>query len=149
MGHRPLSGQSDRRGLAVAVATFALIASWLARWPFRSRHHYEWDSAQYAMGVVDFDIYAHRPHPPGYPVWIALLKLLHVFVDDLVLVQVIVANAVSAIAALVFYGFARRELHSNGLALVATVMVFWSPPAIADTAFATITCTSTRSSTKT
>jgi len=130
VGHRPLSGQSDRRGLAVAVATFALIASWLARWPFRSRHHYEWDSAQYAMGVVDFDIYAHRPHPPGYPVWIALLKLLHVFVDDLVLVQVIVANAVSAIAALVFHGFARRELHSNGLALVATVMVFWSPPAI-------------------
>ena len=30
----------------------------------------EWDSVQFAMGVHDFDLWRHRPHPPGYPLYI-------------------------------------------------------------------------------
>jgi hypothetical protein len=33
------------------------------------------DSVNFAMGVRDFDVAQHRPHPPGYPVYIALGKL--------------------------------------------------------------------------
>jgi len=32
------------------------------------------DSVNFALGVRDFDPAAHRPHPPGYPVYIALGK---------------------------------------------------------------------------
>jgi hypothetical protein len=32
------------------------------------------DSVNFAMGVESFDVAAHRPHPPGYPVYIALAK---------------------------------------------------------------------------
>jgi hypothetical protein len=33
------------------------------------------DSVNFAMGVEHFDVASHRPHPPGYPVYIALGKL--------------------------------------------------------------------------
>jgi hypothetical protein len=33
------------------------------------------DSINFAMGVRDFDVAHHQPHPPGYPVFIALGKL--------------------------------------------------------------------------
>lgn len=32
------------------------------------------DSVNFAMGVRDFDVARHQPHPPGYPVFIALGK---------------------------------------------------------------------------
>ena len=30
------------------------------------------DSINLALGVESFDVASHRPHPPGYPVFIAL-----------------------------------------------------------------------------
>ena len=33
------------------------------------------DSINFAMGVRDFDVAHHQPHPPGYPLFIALGKL--------------------------------------------------------------------------
>src|SRR4030095_14451790 len=33
------------------------------------------DSINLALGVESFDVAAHRPHPPGYPVFIAMAKL--------------------------------------------------------------------------
>ncbi len=32
------------------------------------------DSINFALGVADFDVAKHQPHPPGYPVFIALSK---------------------------------------------------------------------------
>jgi hypothetical protein len=32
------------------------------------------DSVNFALGVRDFDVARHQPHPPGYPVYIALAK---------------------------------------------------------------------------
>ena len=33
------------------------------------------DAVNFAMGVQDFDVTEHRPHPPGYPIYILLGKL--------------------------------------------------------------------------
>jgi MFS family permease len=35
------------------------------------------DSMNFALGIRDFDPAKHQPHPPGYPVFIALGKLAH------------------------------------------------------------------------
>ena len=32
------------------------------------------DSINLALGVESFDVASHRPHPPGYPIYIALAK---------------------------------------------------------------------------
>jgi hypothetical protein len=40
------------------------------------------DSVQFALGVERYDLAAHHPHPPGYPLYIGLLKLLAAFGVD-------------------------------------------------------------------
>ena len=32
------------------------------------------DSINFALGVADFDVAKHQPHPPGYPVFIGVSK---------------------------------------------------------------------------
>lgn len=43
---------------------------------------WEQDEAMMASGVVDFAIARHTPHPPGFPGWIALGRLLRVAVPE-------------------------------------------------------------------
>ena len=43
--------------------------------PFLAPSLEDIDSVNFALGVRDFDVAEHRPHPPGYPVYIALGKV--------------------------------------------------------------------------
>ncbi|MEQ1757753.1 MAG: hypothetical protein ABL986_05500 [Vicinamibacterales bacterium] len=52
--------------LGVAVAYFLLHLPFLAASPE------DIDSINFALGLHQFDILLHQPHPPGYPVYIAL-----------------------------------------------------------------------------
>ncbi len=56
---------------AAAVLALAFV---LAHVPFVPSSLEDIDSVNFALGVRDFDIAHHRPHPPGYPVYIALAK---------------------------------------------------------------------------
>jgi Dolichyl-phosphate-mannose-protein mannosyltransferase len=48
----------------IFAATFALY--FLSRSPGLD----EWDSVQFAMGIREFNLWKHQPHPPGYPLYI-------------------------------------------------------------------------------
>jgi hypothetical protein len=54
---------------ALGVVFFALHL------PFLAPTLEDIDSINFALGVRDFDIAHHRPHPPGYPLFVALGKL--------------------------------------------------------------------------
>jgi hypothetical protein len=56
------------------LAALALIFA-LAHVPFLATSLEDIDSVNFALGVRDFDVATHRPHPPGYPVYIALGKV--------------------------------------------------------------------------
>lgn len=56
------------------LAALALIFA-LAHVPFLAASLEDIDSVNFALGVRDFDVATHRPHPPGYPVYIALGKV--------------------------------------------------------------------------
>jgi hypothetical protein len=58
--------------LALAAAAAAVVT----RLPFAARRLWDHDSVQFALGVEKYDLAAHHPHPPGYPLYIAVLKLL-------------------------------------------------------------------------
>jgi hypothetical protein len=58
-----------RRVLAALALVFAL-----AHVPFLATSLEDIDSVNFALGVRDFNVADHRPHPPGYPVYIALGK---------------------------------------------------------------------------
>ncbi len=56
------------------LAALALVYA-LAHVPFLAPSLEDIDSVNFALGVRDFDVATHRPHPPGYPVYIALGKI--------------------------------------------------------------------------
>jgi hypothetical protein len=57
-----------------ALAALALIFA-LAHVAFLAPSLEDIDSVNFALGVRDFDVATHRPHPPGYPVYIFLGKI--------------------------------------------------------------------------
>src|SRR3989442_8705185 len=48
--------------------------------PFLPASLEDLDSINFALGVRHFDVAQHQPHPPGYPLFIALAKIARVAV---------------------------------------------------------------------
>ena len=63
---------SSRLRLLVALLGLAFFLSHVRTLP---RTLEDMDSINFALGVEKFDVSVHRPHPPGYPVYIALGKI--------------------------------------------------------------------------
>jgi hypothetical protein len=57
-----------------AIAALALVFL-VAHLPFLPVTLEDIDSINFALGVKDFDVAKHQPHPPGYPVFVGLGKL--------------------------------------------------------------------------
>jgi len=74
----------------------------LSRLPFRSTYLFNWDAANFALAVQHYDVRLHQPHPPGYPLYVAVAWLFNQAFHDpnasLVLVTVLLECV--AIAAL-------------------------------------------------
>ncbi len=67
--------------------TSALVA--ITRWPALARSLWDWDEALFALAVRDFDVRFFHPQPPGFPLFIALAKLVP-FHDEFRALQTIV-----------------------------------------------------------
>jgi hypothetical protein len=63
--------RASRLAIAAAVLALGVGAAHLLVLPTTLE---DIDSVNFALGVRDFDPAAHRPHPPGYPAYIALGK---------------------------------------------------------------------------
>ncbi len=126
----PASGlPRTTRGGVVGFAVVSLVALWAARWFWRARYLYEWDSAQYALGILRFDVRNQRPHPPGYPLWIVLLKATHLLVKDVNTAQIALGFVVTGVATALFYRVVRR-LYGEEPALLAAAWLLFSPTVI-------------------
>jgi hypothetical protein len=74
------SGQLTRRQRwIVAVLTVAIAAT---RIYALSRSLWDWDEALFSVGVRSYDVTQHHPHPPGFPLFIAAAKLVHLAIHD-------------------------------------------------------------------
>lgn len=118
---RPWSGRVD----GTIMAALGLVTI-LVRLPLRSRTLWGWDSALFALGMEHFDITAARPHPPGYPIYIALGKLLFAVTGEANAALVAQSILWSAAAIALLYGFARR-LGSIRAALAAAILFLLHP----------------------
>jgi hypothetical protein len=56
------------------ISAVAALTAMATRLPFAARRLWDHDSVQFALGVERYDLAAHHPHPPGYPLYIAILK---------------------------------------------------------------------------
>ncbi len=54
----------------------------LTRVPLRSTQLFAWDSANFALALQHYNVAWHQPQPPGYILYVAAARLVHVVVVD-------------------------------------------------------------------
>ena len=92
-----------------------------------ARSLWDWDEALFCLGMREYDITQHHPHPPGFPVYIAMAKLLRLVIpSDFRALQTI--NLVAAV--LIFpamFLFARELRMRFPTAVIGSVLFAFLP----------------------
>lgn len=63
------------------VAAIAIVCA-ATRFLAMARSVWDWDEALFALGMRDYDVALHHPHPPGFPVYLAMAKVLRFVIHD-------------------------------------------------------------------
>jgi hypothetical protein len=106
MHTQPPPALTPRQRLAFGiVATVCAATRFLAI----SRSLWDWDEALFCLGMRSYDITVHHPHPPGFPVYIALGRIVRTLIPS----DFRALQAVNLIAAMLVFPaifFLAREL---------------------------------------
>lgn len=85
--------------MGLTAVVVALTRIWA-----RSRSLWDWDEALFSIAVGNYDVVLHHPHPPGFPLYIALAKLIRFLVhSDFHALQAITTIASIAMFPLLFW----------------------------------------------
>ena len=107
--------------LALAVA---LVVS---RWALFPRYLIMFDEINFALAVDRFDPGAHQPQPPGYPLFVALLKLLALCVPKIETVFLIASLLVSAAALVLLWRLCELIIGPNR-GIIGALLLLFNPP---------------------
>lgn len=110
--------------MTIIVATLAVAFTRLLA---VARGPWDWDEMLFLLGLRDYDVALHHPHPPGFPLFMLTARaLVSLGIDPFRSLQAInVAAAVVIVPALVFLG---RELRLPfGVSLGAAVLFAFFP----------------------
>ncbi len=110
-----------------AAVLFALALA--MRLPFQTTALYHWDSVLYALALVDFNVAESRPHPPGYPFYLAVARLAQLVLRDANASLVAVSLVAGALAVVLTYLVGRalygRTVGVGAALLLAAATPFW------------------------
>ena len=59
-----------------AIAAALALATIITRFPFRSHRVFNWDAVNFVLAMHDYDVRLHHPQPPGYPVFVAMGRVV-------------------------------------------------------------------------
>lgn len=106
------------------LSLFAI--SFIIRILFASKFLDDWDSVQFALGIHDFDIAAHQPHPPGYPAYIFIADLFYIFIRNDTLTLTFISALFGALS-VVFTYLLGKELFNNKIGTLSAVILSLTP----------------------
>lgn len=110
-----------------AIACLLTLVCAASRWLARPASWWEWDEILFGRALREFNVVKHAPHPPGFPVLVALGKLANWLLHDefraLVAVNFLFA---SFLAAALFYLF-REIFKDRRLAAMAALLCCFLP----------------------
>ncbi|HEY3815599.1 MAG TPA: glycosyltransferase family 39 protein [Polyangiaceae bacterium] len=104
------------RRLAALGAYAVLLFLTAPAWPD------DWDGVGFVESVGHFDLGKFQPHPPGYPVYVALLRVAAWLVRDPMRACVIVAVASGVVSVAFAWSAARSVVGERGAWAVATLV---------------------------
>lgn len=105
--------------------TVAALLVFLSRALFVPPALEDYDSVNFALALHDYDPLAHRPHPPGYPVYVAIARLVHVAFPDPAMTLGLLSALAQALC--VFPAWALFRRLDRPRAAAACVLLFTCP----------------------
>ena len=115
---------SSGQVLAVWIAAFLIVPT---RIYARSAAIWDWDESLFILGVRNFDVGSHHPHPPGFPLYMILAKVLNRFTPtEQIALQTINILAAATLFPLLFY-FARELRFSFFTAFAGSLLTVFLP----------------------
>ena len=91
----------------VIAALFA-AAFFAFHLPFPAASLEDLDSINFALGVRDFDVTRHQPHPPGYPLYVLAAKGVHALIPSETRSLTLLSIVAAALAAFALVESMRR-----------------------------------------
>ncbi|HSY51189.1 MAG TPA: hypothetical protein VLC46_20450 [Thermoanaerobaculia bacterium] len=76
---QPTPALTPRQRLAFALVALVCAAT---RFLAMSRSLWDWDEALFCLGMRSYDVTSHHPHPPGFPVYIALGRIVRTVIHS-------------------------------------------------------------------
>src|SRR5262249_45956094 len=111
----PTAARSASQPLVVLFVALFLVV----HLPFLAPSLEDVDSINFAMGVRQFDVAHHQPHPPGYPIYIVAAKVLRVVVPNEIAALSLLSVLAGALGVWALFLFFRRlaaDLRASGVA---------------------------------
>lgn len=108
------------------IASCLFLLGLMTRIFFASRMIYEGDSARFALAMKHFDVAQMRPHAPGYILYVALAKLVDLFIHDVRASLVGVSIVSSALTIIVLY-FLARKMFGRSNSIITSLVLLSSP----------------------
>ncbi|HWW61799.1 MAG TPA: hypothetical protein VN181_10565, partial [Thermoanaerobaculia bacterium] len=65
----------------IVVLVVALVCT-ATRFLALARSIWDWDEALFLLGMRGYDVSMHHPHPPGFPVYIAMARVARFFTSS-------------------------------------------------------------------
>src|SRR6059058_113373 len=120
----PLSPLTARQRMAFGVVAIVCAAT---RFLAMAHSLWDWDEALFCLGMRSYDVTSHHPHPPGFPVYIALGRIAHLFTrSDFRALQAV--NLVAAMLLFPAMFLLARELRLRfDVALIASTLLVFFP----------------------
>jgi len=120
---------SKNTSFIVCIGLFLL--TFLTRIYSACEYLYDWDSIQLAIAIDNFNILAHKPHPPGYifSVWSAKLLSLFLSPNNAYILLAIIATALTSIFIWIIAKRFFTPIIAFGLSLFwifSPIVWFWS-----------------------
>jgi hypothetical protein len=112
--------------LDLSLPAVLFLLTFTYRLPDRVTVIFDWDNVQYLLGLVRFDPAAHQPHPPGYPLFMALGWISTQLVGDPQLGLIYTTVFIYSVGVVCVY-FTGKRLFDRFTGGVAGLILFASP----------------------
>ena len=71
----------ERLGRPLQICILLTLLA-LTRWPLSTRWLFYFDNINFALALTHFNPALHQPQPPGYPLFVGLMRVIYVFVRE-------------------------------------------------------------------
>jgi hypothetical protein len=103
-----------------------LAVTFLSRIPFRAHIPYGLDSIQFVLGVENYDVRLHQPHPPGYFLFVMMGKIVQPIFHDPNSGFIFLNMLFSSLSVYMVFLLA-REIFGEGSTLISASLMSSSP----------------------